>query len=52
MRLDFWLTTAQGPLMVSIQQQQALFFIRQDDAQTADTLIGKIRGVSIKTAAA
>ena len=48
MRLDFWLTTAQGPLMVSIHQQQALFFIRQDDAQTADTLIGKIRGVSIK----
>jgi DNA polymerase-2 len=47
-RLDFWLTTAQGPLMVSIHQQQALFFIRQDDAQTADTLIGKIRGVSIK----
>ena len=48
MRLDFWLTTAQGPLMASIHQQQALFFIRKDDAQTADTLIGKIRGVSIK----
>jgi DNA polymerase-2 len=47
-RLDFWLTTAQGPLKVSIHQQQALFFIRQDDAQTADTLIGKVRGVSIK----
>ena len=48
MRLDFWLTAAQGPLMISIHQQQALFFIRQDDAQTADTLIGKVRGVSIK----
>jgi len=47
-RLDFWLTAAQGPLMVSIHQQQALFFIRQDDAQMADTLIGKLRGVSIK----
>ena len=47
-RLDFWLTTAQGPLKVSIHQQQALFFIRQDAAQTADTLIGKVRGVSIK----
>jgi DNA polymerase-2 len=46
--LDFWLTTAQGPLMVSIHQQQALFFIRQDDAQTAAALIGKVRGVSIK----
>ena len=48
MRLDFWLTTAQGPSMVSIQQQQALFFIRQADVQTADSLIGKVRGVSIK----
>lgn len=48
MRLDFWLTTAQGPLMVSIHQQQALFFIRQADAQTAVGLIGSIRGVSIK----
>ena len=48
MRLDFWLTAAQGPLMVSIHQQKALFFIRQDDAQMADTLIGKLRGVSIK----
>ena len=48
MCLDFWLTTAQGPLMVSIHQQQALFFIRQDDAQTAAALIGKVRGVSIK----
>ena len=48
MRLDFWLTAAQGPLMVSIHQQQALFFIRQDDAQMAGTLIGKLRGVSIK----
>ena len=47
-RLDFWLTAAQGPLMVSIHQQQALFFIRQDDAQMAGTLIGKLRGVSIK----
>jgi len=47
-RLDFWLTAAQGPLMVSIHQQKALFFIRQDDAQMADTLIGKLRGVSIK----
>ena len=47
-RLDFWLTTAQGPLMVSIHQQQALFFIRQADAQTADTLVGKVGGVSIK----
>jgi DNA polymerase-2 len=34
--------------MVSIHQQQALFFIRQDDAQTAAALIGKVRGVSIK----
>jgi len=47
-RLDFWLTTEQGPLMVSIHQQQALFFIRQDDAQRADTLIGKVCGVSTK----
>ncbi len=31
MRLDFWLSTAQGPMSVSIHQQKSLFFIRQTD---------------------
>ena len=30
-RLDFWLSTAAGPMLVSIHQQKALFFIRQSD---------------------
>ncbi len=47
-RLDFWLTTAQGPLAVSIHQQQALFFIHQADAPAANELLGSVRGVSIK----
>jgi hypothetical protein len=28
-RLDFWLSTPDGPMSVSIHGQQALFFIRQ-----------------------
>ncbi len=47
-RLDFWLTSAQGPLQVSIHRQQALFFIRQADAGRAAELLGSIRAVSIK----
>ncbi|MCP4386954.1 MAG: hypothetical protein GY802_01550, partial [Gammaproteobacteria bacterium] len=39
-RLDFWLTSAQGPLQVSIHRQQALFFIRQADAGRAAELLG------------
>jgi DNA polymerase-2 len=30
-RLDFWLSTAQGPMSVSIHRQKSLFFIRQSD---------------------
>jgi DNA polymerase-2 len=48
LRLDLWLTSAQGPLAVSIHRQQALFFIRQTDAEPAAELLGSTRGTSIK----
>ncbi len=48
LRLDFWLSTAQGPMSVSIHGQQALFFIRQSDSEAVDALLGKQPGVSIK----
>src|SRR5210317_177976 len=47
-RLDFWLSTAEGPLMVSIHGQQALFFIRQFDVPAATQLLANNRGSSIK----
>ena len=47
-RLDFWLTTDQGPLQVSIHRQQAIFFIRQADENTVAELLASARGVSIK----
>ncbi len=47
-RLDFWLTTAQGPVAVSIHQQQALFFVRRSDAATVKDLLAAIPGVSVK----
>jgi DNA polymerase-2 len=47
-RLDFWLSTAEGPLMVSIHGQQALFFIRQSDVPAATKLLANSRGSSIK----
>jgi DNA polymerase-2 len=46
-RLDLWLTTAQGPLAVSMHQQRALFFIRQADEMAAKKLLANIRGVSV-----
>jgi len=48
-RLDFWLTTEQGPLQVSIHRQQAIFFIRQADAKTVAELLVSSPGVSIKS---
>jgi len=48
LRLDLWLSSAQGPLAVSIHQQRALFFIRQSEQMAATTLLGNIRGVSVK----
>jgi DNA polymerase-2 len=48
-RLDFWLSTAEGPLMVSIHGQQALFFIRQADVPAATKLLANNRGSSIKS---
>ncbi|MFT5218626.1 MAG: DNA polymerase-2 [Planctomycetota bacterium] len=30
-RLDFWFSSAQGPLQVSIEAQQAVFFVRESD---------------------
>jgi DNA polymerase-2 len=47
-RLDFWFTTSQGPLAVSIHQQRALFFIRQTDEIAVTKLLANNRGVSIK----
>jgi DNA polymerase-2 len=48
-RLDFWLSTAEGPLAVSIHQQQALFFIRQLDVPAATNTLANNRGASIKS---
>jgi DNA polymerase-2 len=48
LRLDFWLSTAEGPMSVSIHGQKALFFIRQADVPAASELLGAQRGVSIK----
>jgi len=47
-RLDFWLTTAQGPISVSIHHQQALFFVRQSDVAKVTQLLGGGVGVVVK----
>ena len=47
-RLDLWFATSQGPLSVSIHQQQALFFIRQVDETAVKKLVSNNRGVSVK----
>jgi len=47
-RLDFWLTTENGPQAVSIHAQEALFFIRQSDAQAAGDLLQGQRGIRIR----
>ena len=39
LRLDFWLSTAEGPMSVSIHGQQALFFIRQIRLRAVQALL-------------
>ncbi len=48
-RLDFWMSTAHGPLQVSIHRQQGIFFIRQADVPRAEALIKGWIGVSIRS---
>ena len=51
LRLEFWLSTASGPLQVLLHAQQPVFFIRQCDAALATRLLHDWSGVSIKSLA-
>ena len=47
-QLEFWFQTESGPLKVVITQQQALFFIRQEDIAQARELISNPSAFEIK----
>ena len=47
-RLEFWLSTASGPLQIFLHAQQSIFFIRQSDADQIAALMQGWNGVSIK----
>jgi len=47
-QLNLWFSTSQGPLEVSIHQQQAIFFVRQTDADEVTRLLSTLPGVSVK----
>lgn len=47
-RLDLWLSTEQGPLAVSVHQQQPIFFIREGDASEVESTLKDLAGVTIK----
>ncbi len=47
-RLDFWFSTSQGPVEVSIHQQQPIFFICQADTDIATKLLSKLPGATVK----
>ena len=47
-RLEFWLSTASGPLQVFLHGQRPIFFIRQSDASRAEQLMHDWVGVSIE----
>lgn len=46
--LDFWFSSASGPLHVLIENQQAIFFIRQEDSQQVDRALSAIADYQIK----
>jgi DNA polymerase-2 len=47
-RLEFWLTTASGPLQIYLHNQQPIFFIRQHEATQVTQLLQDWSGISIK----
>jgi DNA polymerase-2 len=47
-RLEFWLSSASGPLQIFLPGQRPLFFIRQSDAFRVEQLMEDWGGVSIK----
>jgi len=48
LKLEFWLSTASGPLQVLLHCQQSIFFIRRSDAAQVAQLLHDWSGVSIK----
>ena len=48
-RLEFWLSTAGGPLQIFLHGQRPIFFIRQSDASRVAQLMHDWSGVSIKS---
>jgi DNA polymerase-2 len=47
-RLEYWLSTASGPLQIFLHGQRPIFFIRQSDASRVAQLMHDWSGVSIK----
>ncbi len=47
-RLEFWLSTASGPLQVFLHGQRPIFFIRQSDASRVAQLMHDWDGISIE----
>lgn len=46
--LELWFSSDQGPVQVIIENQQAVFFIQQQDSQQASLALTKIKDVEIK----
>ncbi len=46
--LDFWFSSDSGPIHVLIENQQAIFFIRQEDSQTVLKALQSFTEISIK----
>ena len=47
-RLEFWLSTASGPLQIFLHGQRPIFFIHQSEASRVEQLMHDWSGVSIK----
>lgn len=46
--LDFWFTSDSGPIHVFIENQQAIFFIRQEDSQAVSKALSTFSKTTIK----
>ncbi|MDX2507619.1 MAG: DNA polymerase II [Gammaproteobacteria bacterium] len=46
--LDFWFSSYSGPIHILIENQQAVFFIRQEDSHQVARLLAPLAGIIIK----
>ena len=47
--LELWFSSDEGPVKVIIENQKAVFFIKQEDTKSVGSALSSLQGIEIKT---